>query len=144
MDAANRNTFDTELHAVPSLSLGFVLSIPPLRVWAEPEWGRGGFREEVGKRVPFALSLSSPSFLPSRTVFDAPRFPTSHSNHFFLGPTRRSGSETQSESLQPGGDSLERLPGAPDASPRPVVAGGWLPTETLLFPPRLRHQPKVP
>nr|KAF6341684.1 molybdenum cofactor synthesis 1 [Myotis myotis] len=83
-------------------------------------------------------------WVTQQTVFDAPRFPTSHSKHFLLGPTRRSGSETQSESLQPGGDSVEGLSGAPDPSPRPAVAGAWLPSETLLFPPRLRHQPQVP
>lgn len=104
-----------------------------------------GLGEEVGKEnVPSGLSLSSLSFLLSRVTFDAPRFPTSHSKHFLPGPLSCSGYRTQSEFLQPDGDFVERMPGPPDLSPCPAVAGVRPPSETLQFPPRLRYQPQVP
>lgn len=103
-----------------------------------------GLGEEVGKEnFPSGLSLSF-SFLLSRVTFDAPRFPTSHSKHFLPGPLSCSGYRTQSEFLQPDGDFVERMPGPPDLSPCPAVAGVRPPSETLQFPPRLRYQPQVP
>ena len=112
---------------------------------SERESSRWG-REKVGGRggrKTYRLDLVF--FLcPSRVIFDAPRFPTSHSEPFLLGPPPCSGSETQNEFLQPGGNIVERMPGPPDPSPRPLVAGVWLPSETLQFPPRLSYQSKVP
>lgn len=127
-------------------SLWFWFFIPLSLVWErECEVGQGRCWEETWEEeFSFGLSLSSPSFLPSSLIFEAPRFSTSHSKHFLWGPPLCSGTETQNEFLQPGGNFVDEMPASLDPSACPAVAGVRLPSETIQFPLRLRDPPKVP